>query len=343
MITPTTFLRSLSLPFLLFVCPACMKATTEHALYLDGKVRTDGVPLDGTRVLVERDGIVIQMFTESVGRMFVRLDLHRTYVLTFERTGCLTKRLLFDTHVPIDGLEHAPFTFPFKVTLEKNEEAAVLHYAQPVGFIRYFDAKRDFDYDTNYRMRRDQQEREDRMAQNGSYAEENARAIALVDRLMAEEGERSAANSAAGSFTRACNVVGSETSFAHDPGTALEPPISPFIPAEHSAAVLAPITSLVASPAKGATIKSSTTDVKRPSPVDRIKPVVAYAATPAPPDGRTEELVVEKNAVATIVRITKNGYTREYRRIAHGYGDIHFFCNGSSCSESSYSAGILQK
>ena len=330
MIAPTTLFRSVPLSVTLLALLPNLSATAEHALYIDGKVRTDGVPLDGTRVLVERDGIVIQMFTGPVGRMFMRLDLQRTYVLSFERDGCLTKRLLFDTRVPFDGLEHAPFTFPFKVTLEKNEEAAVLHYAQPVGFIRFYPAVRDFDYDTNYKMRRDQQEREDRMARDPSFAEENARAIALVDRLMKEEQEQSEARSVSASFTRA-------------PGAALPPPIATFAPTEHSDAVLAPLAP--AGPvarATGAPLKPAATEPRHRQPADRNKPV-ARAADPVPPDGRTEELVVEKNIVATIVRITKNGCTREYRRIAHGYGDVHYFCNGSSCSGSSYSAGILQK
>ena len=138
-------------------------------------------------------------------------------------------------------------------------------------------------------------------------------------------------------------MVGLENSFAHEPGTALTPPISPFIPTEHSAAVHAPMTPVITvAPTAEVPLKPTATEIRRRSPADRKKPV-GYAATPVLPDGRTEELAVDKNIVATIVRITKNGRTREYRRIAHGYGDVHFFCNGSSCSESSYSAGILQK
>ena len=58
------------------------------------------------------------------------------------------------------------------------------------------------------------------------------------------------------------------------------------------------------------------------------------------PDGRTEEVQVEPTYVATTVRITKAGRTREFRRVAHRYGAVHYFYNGLSCGEATYIAGI---
>ncbi|MBK7384906.1 MAG: hypothetical protein IPI81_16460 [Flavobacteriales bacterium] len=80
-----------------------------------------------------------------------------------------------------------------------------------------------------------------------------------------------------------------------------------------------------------------------------LKPMVVriiHVPTPVPvtlPDGRTEELLVEQNYVAKIVRITQGGHTREYRKVTHRYGETNFFCNGSSCGEVAFGAAINSK
>ncbi|MBK7111175.1 MAG: hypothetical protein IPH60_01810 [Flavobacteriales bacterium] len=53
-------------------------------------------------------------------------------------------------------------------------------------------------------------------------------------------------------------------------------------------------------------------------------------------DDRTEEVEIRPAYVAWIVRITEKGHLREYRKVTHRYGEVHWFCNGASCSESLY-------
>ncbi|MGB3868651.1 MAG: hypothetical protein WBG34_04725 [Flavobacteriales bacterium] len=53
-------------------------------------------------------------------------------------------------------------------------------------------------------------------------------------------------------------------------------------------------------------------------------------------DGRIEEVEVRPTYVARIVRITEQGHTREYRKVTHRYGEVYWFCNGTSCSETRY-------
>ena len=100
--------------------------------------------------------------------------------------------------------------------------------------------------------------------------------------------------------------------------------------------------------------KALTIKVDRPAPLQEkdAHAVVAKKTPPrdqavgegfipgSVPDGRTEELQVRPTYVAREVRITQQGHTRVYRKVTHRYGEVRYFCNGSSCSESIYMAAI---
>lgn len=124
-------------------------------LVVDGRVRVVGGGIENASMVVERDGSIIAIHTTGLDRFELPLELQRIYLLTFQHPGCIEKQLLFDTHVP-DALQPlAPFSFPFKVTLEPRTDKSDLHYAGPVGFVRFHAAARDFNYDRDYTMVRD--------------------------------------------------------------------------------------------------------------------------------------------------------------------------------------------
>lgn len=342
--TPTS-LQPISFALVLSALSTSASATMEQALYIDGKVRTTGVPLDGTRILVERDGIMVQMLTDDIGRVHLRLDLQRIYILSFERAGCMTKKLFFDTHVPGDGLMSAPFSFPFKVTLEENEESTTLHYAQPVGFIRYFRAEKDFGYDTNYRMRRYPKPDEELIASKHVRSEDGP----ITSGEMPPVAVASTGNSGLGTP----NTTSVTASVRPGPVEmmSVRATASPVLSRSHTVAP-EPLPGPTAAPTMRRVSKAG----PRPS---REHEVVTTALRPRPtvtrvitlprkenvvlPDGRTEEVQVEPTYVTTTVRITKSGHTREYRRVAHKYGAVHFFYNGLSCGEAIYTAGINEQ
>jgi hypothetical protein len=262
--------------------------------------------LDGTRVIIERDGVQINVLTGDVARVSLRLDLGHVYLLSFERKGCMTKELLFDTNVPEESLALAPFTFPFKVTLEKRNLDATFHYAQPVGYIRYHETKKDFDYDTDYALHHDRLER------SKSAHASSVRNLEPV---------------------RTAPVVSDGPSTVHDAAKAA---------AEPNAATTTRVSHL---PDQMAVSWSAGPHAD--SPTRRVRQAVVPEpeqdlALPPPPDGRTDELIVEPTYVARVVRITHMGRTREYRRVAHRFGETHYFLDGSSCGEATFSAGIRE-
>ena len=336
-------LRSITTALLITSIRLSVSANTEQALYIDGKVRTDGVSMAGARVIVERDGIMVQMLTEDVGRIRMRLELQRVYVLSFERAGCMTKKLFFDTHVPMEGMDNAPFGFPFKVTLENSEESAVLQYAQPVGFIRYFHAQKDFGYDTNYRMRRDALPEEDLIARNPPRTGEGHASVSMLSQdapagvVEPPKPEPLAATTV--SVKRAPLDL-----LAMRPATALPNLVRTVTPKPAPEPLrgpeMRPAPTINVPPAGERTV-STPAPTTRPT-VTRVVRISRPEAV-VPPDGRAEELQVEKTYVARTVRITKAGHTREYRRVAHRYGAVHYFVNGTSCGEETYTAGIQER
>lgn len=316
----------------------------EQVLFIDGKIRTEGTSMDLVQVRVERDGQFVRAFSGTSGRMQMLLDLQWTYVLTFEREGCMSKALLFDTHVPFDGLDAAPFNFPFKVTLEVNKLGEEFRYAQPVGYIRYYRDKQDFDYDTNYALDRDPLVREQlstRRVFNFSGA-----APALVPIASAASPATTAVAGPAESITPETLVrdVAIEALGIRE----IRSPRSPLLNRNKSLIKGRAVEQIPVSFERVAFTREATTKIVADVPARTSRPVVTRVVRIPPPervvlpDGRTEELVVDQNHILKIIRITKAGYTREYRRVTHRYGQVDHFCTGTSCSETSYMAATKE-
>lgn len=306
----------------------------DAALYVDGKVRTDGVDFQGTSVLVERNGIITQFITKDIERLRLRFDLQYVYVLTFEHAGCLTKKLRFDTHVPADKVALAPFNFPFKLTLVKTEKEMGREYAGPVGSIRFFVGRDDFYYDTDFSLKQVQEAGvaiEPDSWSDGIPAQDSGAA----HNDSSTETHEPRANTATNEQTEPHERVGSvEADMDVQRANAVEAPS--FIHASSASETLSHTRTMTMAKASNGTV----------TPSYKFRPAIR-TVNPAPgppsvvlPDGRTEELVVEGSRVTTIVRITESGHTREFRRVAHRYGQVYYFSNGASCSELTYHVGV---
>jgi hypothetical protein len=266
----------------------------------------------------------------------IKLDLQTSYLFSFEREGCVTKQLYFDTHVPDVFLDKAPFDFPFQVTLEPPPHGQHFQYAGPVGNIRFFEDRGDFAYDTDYSK--------------------------LIDPAMEqrmEEVRRTAVDTVR-------TVVSSPVSRVSGPVPVIEGPSSAPVEVLDSAALTGtlvpavetapPLVHLIGDPAT--TTPATSPDVRHHHPPPKVSedppvvvPPVRTSATgdkyeeqvlPAgrPPDSRDEELIVERLRVTTIVRIVQDGDSSEYRRVAHAYGAVFYFKDGVSCDQWTYDQGI---
>lgn len=118
---------------------------------INGRVKVDGGSVDGTRVVVYKDGEKQRTVTNNLSKFSLDLDLNSSYVLSFEKDGFVTKKLSFDTHAPAEAAANGFTPFEFAVSLFKQyDDVNTVVFNQPVGMIRYSHELDDFDFDTDY-------------------------------------------------------------------------------------------------------------------------------------------------------------------------------------------------
>ncbi len=311
---------------------AVSAVTTSLELQVDGMLRIKGGSLEGAQAIIVSDDAEGMMIEGGLAHFVRALQLQTRYLFSFEREGCVTKQILFDTNVPMGYLSDAPFNFPFEVTLERPPTGTTFEYAGPVGFVRFMPELADFGYDTDYSIKRDPMLFE-RMRE---FRDKDASLVAAPVRGI---------------------IIGSplaEVSPSHDPSdddsatTPTPSAVPPLVhPTDEEAMMPVPVREeipmrIVDKPVRVAVMAVA----KSASAVVRIK-----AMPPAPTqralstvsgDSREEQLIVEPRSVTTIVRITHAGSIVELRRVAHLYGAVFYFQGGQSCTERQYAVGVAQ-
>ena len=313
---------------LLGIQPAIEASASNDAyLAIDGKLRVHGAPLEGARVVVFHQGRESQVITNDVAQINMKLDLQSTYLLSFEREGCITKQLVFDTHVPAHALVDAPFGFPFKVTLEAMPANSAMQYVGPVGLISYDVVKADFDHDSKYSLVELDELLEATLPSAASVSPTVLRELLPRMNILPNSGAseleksvRARAASLGAPIARGVEVMDELAAPHKEARIVVKPGFGSMTTASSK---------LMVDPSIDRTVPMRVVDKRTP-------PVAARISN----DGRAEEVQVERLRVTTVVRITEAGRTNEYRRVAHRYGSVYFFRNGSSCSEGTYNTGI---
>lgn len=303
-------------------------------LHLDGILIVNGLPLEGSRVImIAKDGEA-QVLTEGLSHFTLRLDLQKDYLVSFERPGCVSKQLRFNTNVPAENLSPDGFRFPFQVTLEPAPEGQRMEYAGPVGYIHFDGKLNDFSYSTDYRMLKD---------------DFLAKELELIQtKLMSE--------------VPSASPVAPHP--AHDAGLTAsmrKPVMAEAIKPVRAQDMVAPVVSRT--PPMVHVLATATA----PSPVslNDIEPGTPHTAHPLSlalsEPARTEAVVMKRLAepldveavpvvekevqvdslrVTTIIRLHRGMTTDEYRRVVSYYGGTTYFCNGYACSADTFQRGV---
>jgi hypothetical protein len=127
-------------------------ASAGSFLEIDGLFHVPSASMEHARVTVQLGDVIMNVLTNDLRHINLRLDLQTTWTLSFEEDGCRSKELFFDTRMSAEQAANAPFLFRFEVTLEVEPSVSALAYAGPVGYIRFDSARGDFDYDLDYRL-----------------------------------------------------------------------------------------------------------------------------------------------------------------------------------------------
>jgi hypothetical protein len=279
------------------------------------------------------------------GPFKLSLPLDGTYLLSFEREGLVTKQVYFDTTVPVERHTES-MTFPFKVTLFPEGKDDIYAYAGPVGIVRYYVAENDFSYITDYTLKEGApmskriMDLQKRMELRG------------IDGLPLDRTEVVYTGISRASIEANGGAVGTATKSAADPlheAIVDGPGIVGHSPTSVSEMAFPSITDATEN---GAFADSSTENGFHLTPHNAAPPASAsrgprpvvrtvYHKAPAPPallePLPEEELIVERQRVITVIRITEGtGHVTEYRRVVDRHGAVVHFRDGVAVPEQVY-------
>ncbi len=388
-------LRSLLRTFVLLL--PLFLAVQGHAqgkFTVNGRLKVDGASLDGARAVVYKDGVKERTITANLAKFTLDLGLNANYVISFEREGCVSKKISFNTQVPPEAVANGFTPFDFAVSLFKQyDDVNIVVFNQPVGVIRYEPNIGDFDYDTDYtksiqsqlqdvvaQVEKKQKEEQQREA---SKVKEQAEAAKAAQRAEEEAKKQAAAQQAAEAKAKAEAEKQAAAQQAAEAKAKAEAEKQASAQAKAEAARQAAAQReeekrKAAEAAAAAAVKPpppvpvAQPKPERPAPPPPAAPKPMFATKPVtgedgrrtaapvmaeetprvakaiPKEGaeerpapvleetvvdRTEDLLVEKGKVTTIVKLETAGVVTEYRKVYHKWGGVFFFKNGATCTQ----------
>ncbi|MBL8001080.1 MAG: hypothetical protein JNL05_03880 [Flavobacteriales bacterium] len=306
---------------LLTLIPATTASARQNAhLVVDGKLKVKGASLEGARmVMVDGSGNVLVM-EQGLEHFTVPMDYNANYLMAFERAGCVSKQVLFDTSLPFSASLEEERTFLFEVTLMAPPEGQQFVYAGPVAQVHYVASIHDFGYDTDYRVK--------------------TPPLLLEHMARAQAGERPARDRVV--------VVEPIKEAAHAPATSAEPErhAEREMPLVHRTGAGPAVR---AEPARAAVPAIEVKRVVRPAPTPapvRAKAPQPEVVAPVPAatadqvQQRQDEVVVEHLRVTHIARIRQGDRITEYRRVETRYGQVYYFRDGGPVPASTYFTAV---
>lgn len=335
--------RSLTLLVLAAVLSVPLSAA-RGMLHLDGILTVRGDRASTARVIILPTGGIPTSLENVSGPFKLSLPLDGTYLLSFEREGLVTKQVYFDTSVPVE--RHAEsMSFPFKVTLFPEGKDNIYAYAGPVGIVRYYVAENDFSYITDYTLKEgapmskrimDLQKRMEKRGADGLPLDRTEVVYTGTSRTSGDvigDPTGSVANSGANPMHDSIDkdpdiVATSPTSVAELAFPSItdgDEDVSFSDPLNENGFHLAPAAKPSASASRGTRPAVRTVYRRAPSPPVVLEPL---------PE---EELIVERQRVITIIRITEStGHVTEYRRVVDRHGAVVHFRDGVAVPEQVY-------
>jgi hypothetical protein len=320
--------------FIIFMFTGTSEATSADLvrgmLHADGILTVEGADASEALITVMPADAPTYSLDRGTTRFVLELELNTKYMVRFERTGCITKDLYFDTSVPAEYLlDH--YTFPFQVVLESDPRAEIKSYAGPVGYIQYLEPVNDFDYVTDYELVIDKRIKEKIDVMQGTTAAPPATVTGV--------GNHPELNS----MDLAGDGSSAPVERLRDEPAAGPIRLNPVAPSSLNNSTDVPVDILRDGPSAIVDPEPAPDSANVPETAPAISPPGSSSGVErlVPPDpsrqGRTEELIVEDNMVVTIVRITnEQGFQHEYRRIAHKFGPVFYFMDDQSIPEHMY-------
>lgn len=333
--------------------------SAQSKFVINGRLKVDGGGLDGCRMVVYKNGEKDRTISTDLNKFSLELDLGANYVLSFEKSGFVTKKLQFNTRLPATATSEGLTPFQFVVSLFKQYEGMnTVVFNQPVGMIRYDPLQGDFDYDTDY-TKSIQSALAEAQAEVERKQQEEARAEAEQTKQQQQQAKELAKQQAAADKAKAEEAKAAQQLAKAEPKPKPEP--KPALPAATvAAAVAAPKperTVRAPAPARPSTLptpaamaearretptvvleEASRVQVAKAHGLQEPRPKFEPAATPLV---RHQDVIVNPNEVVTVIKLEQGPVVNEYRRVVRKYSGVFYFKNGRSCSQLTYEQEAL--
>ncbi|MEO5585915.1 MAG: hypothetical protein ABIQ75_10705 [Flavobacteriales bacterium] len=344
---------------------------------INGKLKVEGGGLDGCKMVVYRDGEKHKTISTDLNKFSLELELNKTYVLSFEKPGFVTKKLSFNTNAPAAAALTGFTPFDFVVSLFKQYDGMnTVVFNQPVGMIRYDERLADFEYDTDYtksiqsaleaaqaEVTKKQQEEERQLADEAKRKEQEEKDKAKADAKAQKDAAAKAKDDAKAQAKQEAATREAEQARLAEakPVPKVEPkpepkPVPPPVvaPVAETPAPKAPkprpaaVATTISKPRESSEARNASVPriAEERSP---IQPALAHASEEPRPKFeatpiftvRHQDVIVEPNQVVTVVRLERGATQTEYRKVIRKYSGTFYFKDGSSCTRSIYESEAL--
>ena len=325
---------------------------------INGRLKVEGAGLDGCRMVVYLNGEKHRTISSDLHKFSLDMELNKTYVLSFEKDGFVTKKLSFNTSVPTVAAQIGFTPFDFVVSLFKQYDGMnTVVFNQPVGMIRYDAALADFDYDTDY-TKSIQSALEAAQAEVEKKQKEELRELAEAQKRKDQEAKEQAKADARAAKDAAAQAKVEAKQKAPEPEpvqakapqvkqeTPLPPkpaPVPEKVEPKSPPVARSVVASTIAKPREGADQRKYLAPRMEEEP-SRVQAAVARTgAEPRPKFESTptvvvrhHDVIVQPNEVVTIIKLQQGEQSTEYRRVARKYSGVFYFKDGKSCSKLTY-------
>lgn len=283
-----------------------------------GEARIILLPQNGDATLMENIGTTINF----------NLDLGTTYLIEFQRPGCVTRQLMVDTRVTGNAAVTSLIALA-KMKLVVPKRGQDFEFSGPVGYIYFNEAAGAFLYHTDYRVVGERFMVDRMNVERKHFAQPDA-LVVVPKRGYITHPDYEYGTKVANGVNNAPLVhrTGRDKSEDH------------FIQEVEVAPVAATVAQPVA-PVEAPVAAATLHVASHVAPITTVAAPKSITASVMEEPLINEELTVSRLRIIKDVRILRDGRTETYRKVTERYGAVYYFKDGVSCSEYVYKSGTV--
>ena len=282
-------------------------------LHLKVDLQIEAILLDEARIILLPENGEATLL-ENIGTMFdLNLDLGTSYLIEFQRPGCVSRQLMVDTRITGNATVTSLIARA-KMKLVVPKRGQDFEFDGPVGYIYFNEATGSFLYHSDYRV---------------------VGAQFMIDRMNTER-EHFAQPDALVVVPKRGYIIHPDYEFGTKVSTGVnnapmvhrtgrEKSEGQFIQVAEVAPDVTPVTQ------PDAPIASVTLPVAPITGTAASMPMITASVMDTP--FINEELIVSRSRIIKEVKVAREGRTATYRKVTERYGAVYYFKDGVSCSE----------